>query len=147
MLKARKPRRNMTKLGHFRPFSLALVALLLSFGTLFVTSGTAQADPSCPDDGGGYSCFWIGGHFGDAKRLIGAGEPVGIWKEFDNRKYSVKNRFTAWYKTIWIYGPQIGGDGIDCGYPGQRIDSIPGGVTWYAIGDTCGGRLTRHFVY
>jgi peptidase inhibitor family I36 len=118
--------------------SLVLAALFVAVG-LVSGVGTAQADDShCPD---GNSCFWTGQSYGGSKVLRGA-EWYGYgWQPFDNRKYSVKNRFTN--KTIWIYGPQIG---YDCGYPGQRADSIPGGVTWFAVGLDCGGQLARYFV-
>ena len=118
--------------------SLVLTTLLVAVG-LVSGAGTAQADDShCPD---GYSCFWTGQFYGGSKVLRGAEWYGRGWQQFDNRKYSVKNRFTN--KTIWIYGPQIG---YDCGFPGQRADSVPGGITWFAVGLDCGGRLARHFV-
>lgn len=123
-----------------RRISLILATLLVAVG-LAAGASPAQADDShCPD---GYSCFWTGQFYGGNKRLIGADEYGRGWQQFDNRKYSVKNRFSN--KTIWIYGPQIG---YDCGWPGQRADSIPGGITWYAVGLDCGGtQVARYFVY
>jgi hypothetical protein len=114
-----------------------LLTVALALGAL-IGAAPASADSTCPD---GYSCFWTGQFHGGAKRLVGAEWYGHGWQEFDNRKYSVKNRFTN--KAILIYGPQIG---YDCGYPGQRADSIPGGITWFAVDIDCGGVLTRYFV-
>ncbi|SRR6266545_5087418 len=121
-----------------RRISFILVTLLVAVG-LATGAGVAQADDSsCPD---GNSCFWTGDSYGGAKRLIGAEWYGRGWQPFDNTKGSVKNRFTN--KAIWIYGPQIG---YDCGYPGQRADHIPGGITWFAVTLDCGGQLARYFV-
>jgi hypothetical protein len=116
--------------------SLGLAVLVAAVGPVAVAPA-ARADSSCAD---GYSCFWTGQQYGGAKRLVGAEWYGQGWQPFDNTKYSVKNRFTN--KTIWIYGPQIG---YDCGYPGQRADSVPGGITWFAVDWNCGGQIARYF--
>jgi hypothetical protein len=115
----------MTFRGRFRSFSLVLTAVFVSLGTLFVASGTAQADDFCPS---GNVCFWKQVSFQGEKRVFGAAAEGGWWIIDGTNFRSIKNHYDN--RAVWT---ALFGGPITCTNPGTNRPD-PGVFTHFFVG-------------
>jgi hypothetical protein len=94
------------------------------------SSPLTTLDATCPSNNN--SCVWKGSLYNGNKILIGAGEGGTGWHNFDNSKFSAKNRFNNRCLELSYF---IGGGGApDTLNPGENNPAAgPGGWESYKV--------------
>lgn len=87
-------------------------------------------DSTCPDY---YSCVWTASYYGGTRRKIGASYAGDGWHQFENIKYSAKNKFIN--KGIQLQGSDPRDN--HCLRPTNTVSTAGAGWEWFRVIDSC----------
>ena len=104
-----------------RALKFAATAAVVAAGAAVAAPATTADSVICPNEGGGYACFWTGYGYTGNKVIKGASFAGQGWQTFDNGKFSMKNHTNKYVCMRTVNNVSIG-----VAVPGREINFVGG---------------------